>query len=69
MRNDTLLTLRLGLDLSMLRSIAIETRSTMTVDGLGISISINLLAFILAVCDVEYTDVSITCQLCSSGHT
>lgn len=33
MRNDTLLTLRLGLDLSMLRSIAIETRSAMPVDS------------------------------------
>jgi hypothetical protein len=43
----------------MLRSIAIETRSAMPVDGLGVPIGVNLLTFILAVRDVEYTDVSV----------
>ena len=65
-RDDTCLTLRFGLAFSLLRIVAIDTRCAVPVDGLRVSIGIDLLTFILAVCDVEHTDVSVICQLCSS---
>jgi len=68
MRDDTRLTFRFGLALSLLRRLAIETGRAMPVDS-GVSIGINLLTFILAVCDVQYTNVPIICQLCSGCCT
>jgi hypothetical protein len=65
-RDDTRLTLRFGLALSLLRSIAIETRSALPVDSFGVTISIDLLTFVLAICDVEYTNIPAICQLCYS---
>jgi hypothetical protein len=64
-RDDTRLTFRFGLALSLLRSIAIETRSALPVDSFGVPISIDLLTFVLAICDVEYTNVPAICQPCS----